>query len=337
MKIYIITEGSTNFGFGHIARCQALYDAFRAQGIKPNFIINGDEKISEFLAHIKYVQINWIENSQELLSHIKNADLAIIDSYKATIKHYQLIQENVKKAVYLDDFNRLNYPSGIVLNGSIHAEQLNYCKNNEKKIYLLGERFAPLRIFFWNQVRPANVQGEVKTIILTMGGDDMRNLTPGILNQLNKNFPHIKKKIVVGAGFNNLENIKAQCDQTTDIHMNLNGEEMYQLIKTGDLAISAGGMTLYELAVAGVPTIGIQIADNQYHNIKAWNEKGFIDYAGKWDDSNLIDRIIQLVNKNLSPTIRAAKANIAYHIMKKHNLNELIDFFLENANVRISN
>jgi len=40
MKVFIITEGSKNIGFGHITRCISLYQVFEERGILPEFIIN---------------------------------------------------------------------------------------------------------------------------------------------------------------------------------------------------------------------------------------------------------------------------------------------------------
>ena len=40
MKVFIITEGGKNIGFGHITRCLSLYQAFEEKGILPKFIIN---------------------------------------------------------------------------------------------------------------------------------------------------------------------------------------------------------------------------------------------------------------------------------------------------------
>jgi len=54
----------------------------------------------------------------------------------------------VKLAVYIDDNKRLDYPKGVVVNGSIHAKELNYSKKNGVK-YLLGPKYIPLRKDFW--------------------------------------------------------------------------------------------------------------------------------------------------------------------------------------------
>jgi len=43
MKVFIITEGGKNIGFGHITRCLSLYQAFEEKEIIPEFILNSDE------------------------------------------------------------------------------------------------------------------------------------------------------------------------------------------------------------------------------------------------------------------------------------------------------
>lgn len=52
MKVFIITEGSKNTGFGHITRCLSLYQAFEERGILPKFMINGDNNIEYLLDNL---------------------------------------------------------------------------------------------------------------------------------------------------------------------------------------------------------------------------------------------------------------------------------------------
>ena len=53
MKVFIITEGSQNTGFGHVTRCISLYQAFEERGITPKFVVNGDESIEDLLKNKK--------------------------------------------------------------------------------------------------------------------------------------------------------------------------------------------------------------------------------------------------------------------------------------------
>jgi spore coat polysaccharide biosynthesis predicted glycosyltransferase SpsG len=148
MKVFIITEGTKNTGFGHITRCLSLYRAFEERRITPKFIINGDDSIEGLLKHIIYQIINWIDEKNRLFETVKDVDIAIIDSYLADISFYKKLSELAKIAVYIDDNKRLDYPKGIVLNGNIHAETLNYPKK-DGITYLLGTKYTPLKKEFW--------------------------------------------------------------------------------------------------------------------------------------------------------------------------------------------
>ena len=42
------------------------------------------------------------------------------------------------------------------------------------------------------------------------------------------------------------------------------------------MAVSGGGQTLYELAAAGVPTVAIEVAENQRFQMEAFEAEGFL-------------------------------------------------------------
>ena len=136
MKVFIITEGSKNIGFGHITRCISLYQAFKKRGIIPKFIINGDDPVKDLLKGLNYQIFNWLDEKSRLFEKVKDADIAIVDSYLADISFYNTLSDLVRLGVYIDDNKRLDYPKGIVVNGNIHVEELDYSKKDGVK-YLL--------------------------------------------------------------------------------------------------------------------------------------------------------------------------------------------------------
>ena len=54
-------------------------------------------------------------------------------------------------------------------------------------------------------------------------------------------------------------------------------------------------ITLYELALIGVPTIAIAIADNQLKNVFELNKKGLINYIGFYDDENIFENLLKAI------------------------------------------
>ena len=46
MRVYILTEGGKDFGYGHVARCSSIHQAFEYYNVSPKFIVNGDESVN---------------------------------------------------------------------------------------------------------------------------------------------------------------------------------------------------------------------------------------------------------------------------------------------------
>jgi UDP-2,4-diacetamido-2,4,6-trideoxy-beta-L-altropyranose hydrolase len=289
MKVAIITEGFQGTGYGHLTRCLSIYQAFEEKNITPLYIANCDEEGKNFIPNTNLLQLNWLENVDELLSKIKGYDIAVIDSYLAPLEIYEKIYRTVKKAVYIDDYLRLNYPPGVIVNGTVGAENLPYKKDDEHD-YLLGIKYIPLRKEFWN-VSKIQVKRDAKSVLITFGGVDMRNITPKVLKLINDNFPNLIKNVVIGKGFENTDEIKSVADKNTHCFYFPDGEQMKRLMLESDFAISAGGQTLNELATLGLPTIMVQIADNQINNIKYYKNKKIALFAGSHDDSYLLKNL----------------------------------------------
>jgi len=296
MKITIITEGSSKIGFGHVTRCLSIYQAFKEKGCSVKFIVNGDSTIRSLLDDTEYEIFNWLNDTSKLFESLNRTDIVIIDSYLASEELYKRISESVSLSVYIDDNLRINYPKGIVVNGSINAEKLNY-PHLEELEYLLGSHYIPLRHPFWD-LGLKKINPSINNVMVTFGGDDLRNLTPQILETLTTHFPNLKKRVIIGKGFRNVSVIEKLKDGQTELIYYPDAEEMVSVMFESDIAISAAGQTLYELARVGLPTIAIGVAHNQIHNLENWGEAGFVEVAGFWDDENInhnIRRKIELL------------------------------------------
>ena len=194
MKVYILTEGGRNIGFGHITRCFSLFQAFEEKGYKPKLIINGDNSVLDLLNNCNYKILNWLKEKAKLFNKIENADIVIIDSYLADIEIYKRISELAKTPVYFDDTKRLDYPQGIVINGSIGANILNYPQKKGTN-YLLGTKYQSIRKAF-GDIPEKEIRENIESIMITFGGNDIRNLTPKILNLFTNKYPDIKKNVI---------------------------------------------------------------------------------------------------------------------------------------------
>jgi len=63
-----------------------------------------------------------------------------------------------------------------------------------------------------------------------------------------------------------------------------------------DVAITAAGVTAYELCAAGVPAITYVMADNQRKNAESFHKDGLMEYAGDLRTDPVLNKIVELLN-----------------------------------------
>ena len=289
MKIIFLTEGGIEFGYGHVSRCFALMQAFEAHGYKTEFIVRGDESVVGILGETNVKIIDWLTDDV----CVESED---IDSYHAPKNFYDKINSIASLLVCFDDTMRINYPSGVLINGAIGAENLPY-PEKEKQLNLLGVNYQVLRKPFWQKAE-RNQNERLDSFLITMGGNDAQNLVPRILDMLVLKFPIYKKFIIAGKAYKNISEIEKRADRRTEIFQNLNAEEVRNLMLKSDIAISAGGQTLYELAATQTPTFIIGTAENQKNNIENWHSTGAMKVAGWWNDKRLIFNLFRKIELN---------------------------------------
>jgi UDP-2,4-diacetamido-2,4,6-trideoxy-beta-L-altropyranose hydrolase len=310
MKVLFLTEGGNNIGFGHITRCLALSYGFKLKNIKSEFYINADDSAKKVLKNVKYKIFNWIENQNNVFKALSKFDFVVIDSYKAPRDFYYKVSSIMNgRILMIDDYNRIEYPNGIVVNPSIYGDKLRYPKKKDVK-YLLGPKYIILRPEFW-EIPKKRINKEIKKVLITFGATVKTEFINKIRQFIEKEFPY---KVVV-----------VEPSKKT-----LTAKEMLKLMLECDLCISGGGQTLYELARVGIPTIGICFAENQVLNLKYFKKLGLIEFAGWYNDEkvflNLISKIKiyksyefrkkkYMLNKNISKIFQID--NIIYEVIKK--------------------
>ncbi len=326
MRVSILTEGSKKIGFGHIMRCMSLYEAFEDRGIIPELLINGDNAVSELLKNKNKRMLNWLDNKGEALGLIKGSDIVIIDSYLASKNFYKAASTAAKKIVYIDDIKRIDYPAGIVLNGSICAEDIAYPNTNDVT-YLLGARYALLRRIFQGPFRKV-VNKDVKNAVIIFGGSDVRKMVPRILRFLRKKKYGFTRNVVIGRGFENIKEIEGLKDERTNLIYYPDDNKIRKVMLKSDIAISAGGQTLYELARVGIPTIAIAVAENQLNNIRGFVRSGFVEYIGSWNDNALFGKLSKAVELVNNYRERVTRYNIGKRLVDGQGTKRIVSALL---------
>lgn len=328
MKVIFITEGNTKLGLGHIFSCLSLYQAFKVENCQVKIVAFGDKSVDDILSSVSYLKMNWLDKKNENKLHkiIKDADIVVIDSILAKEYLYKKISLWVKVPVFIDYGNRGAYPRGIIINRTIFAEKIKYIRN-KNNIYLLGTKYFPLTKAFW-YVGDKIIRDDVKDILITFGGSDLREMTTKILNYFIENHPNFNKLVVIGKGFVNQTSAKFPKDKNTKFKYYPNGEEIKKIMLNSDVAVSAGGQTLFELARVGTATIAVKVADNQLYNINGLEKVGFIDFAGNWNDNKIFVKIRKFLKNLENRKIREKKMEIGRNLIDGYGSVRIANFVL---------
>jgi|GEM_PF-702833 len=292
MKVFFFTEGGKKIGFGHLTRCLAISETFKAKGVKTSFIINGDDSVKPLFKENDFKILNWVEKIGSLKKIIKESDIVFVDSYLANKSIYLKIKRYSKLFVCIDDNNRINYPANIIINGNVNAKSIKYLEN-ENKNYLLGSEYAPIRKEFWNVTRN-KIKKEFNSILLTFGSGDVGNLSPLIINILKKNYPNLLIKVVIGSGYKNIEEIKKIQTKNVKLIYSPDVSEFKKLLENIDAVISASGQTVNEILRVNKPGIIISVADNQLNTFK-WLGKNKILFTLKKDDEKFELKLVEYI------------------------------------------
>ncbi len=254
MKVKILTEGDIAKGFGHIYRCQTIFEVFDDVDMFIDIDYNTYQK---FFAN--YKQANW-QNTQWVNSHLTSDDLVIIDSYHLSLDVLEVIQKIAFKVIVIDDLHRLAYKNLIILNPNNFGDMLDYhCSNT----VFAGIPYMLTRPIF-DTLQRTSINEEVKNVFMMIGGTDLLNVTPKLVAFLKKShsFLNCCFHIVVP----DLTNYDVN-DKRFNFYTKLAGEEIVNLMHTCDIAITAGGQTLNELIKTSTPFACIMVSDNQRANI----------------------------------------------------------------------
>ena len=164
---------------------------------------------------------------------------------------------------------------------------------------LMGGKYVPLREEFENVV--PQTRKEVTNLLITMGGSDPANATCRIVDSLvnSLRYRNIKIHVVTGQLYHNLPEL-LQISEADNICIYRNVLDMKSLMQSCDIAIAACGTTLYELCVCGIPTICVEISENQVGS-GVWEDRNLMFYAGNFVTDP--EKCIQVMLKRLDEYI----------------------------------
>lgn len=310
---YIRADANEIIGTGHIMRCLSIAEEMRRQGEDVTFII-ADERPEKMIVakgfHVICLHSVWDDLEQEtdeLIRVIRDCEISIllVDTYFVTKDYLKALQSNTK-IVYIDDLNNFIYPVDYLINYNIYADDLHYQKRYKKAgmsqtKFILGTGYVPLRSEFSDITRV--ITGEVSKVLITSGGTDNYNVVGNILEQLEQQiwFFDLEYYVILGRFNISKSQLEEKWKDCSNIHLLSNVNNMVDYMRLCDIAITAGGVTTYEICACGIPAIMYTLADNQLQIAKSVSKRKLIPWVGdvRTDMNMCMQRLVLCLDKLL--------------------------------------
>ena len=298
MNVLIRTDASSIIGTGHIIRCLTLADELTQNGGKVEFIcreepgnmINYIEKrgyeVKPLSAGIE------LETDRKLSKDFfgkypRPIDWLVVDHYELDARWESYMRSSVQKIMVIDDMANRPHDCDLLLD-----QNYNEIPNRYQGLVpdsctqMLGPEYALLRPQFSKaRGKLRNRTGEIKRILVFMGGTDPTNQTCKVLRAIEKlNSPDIAVDTVIGATNKNSDEIERLASNMSNTTCHCNVENMSELMAAADLSIGAAGATAWERCCVGLPGLIIIIADNQIEIAENLSKRGIITNLGWFED-----------------------------------------------------
>jgi UDP-2,4-diacetamido-2,4,6-trideoxy-beta-L-altropyranose hydrolase len=294
IHVAFFTEAGYSRGMGHLIRSFTISEKFNSFGIKTFLFLDSDVSFDDKYKDVTYFSWKDFELTEDY-------DIIFIDSYEADIEVYHKISNACKVAVYVDDFKRLDYPRGVILNFAPEADKTFYKHREKRHVYLLGLKYIPIR----NEFLDVEV-AKIEQIFIMLGGSDTANLSLELMHSLKD----VAIKILIVSNDIDIVNILNQYKNVKVLHKPLD-TELVKAMASSTMAISTASMSAYELAYLKIPVIIIAVAKNQEIGVAQ-----FIKY-------NIASDFISIENKYWQDDIKDKSKRIFYQ--DNRHMKQLID------------
>lgn len=306
LRWIIRTDGAHAIGMGHIYRCVCLAEALPAEGIEPLFAVRLTTEAALDLLdgkRLPYLRLPESMDWQEELSVLSGlrASGILLD-----LSHRETFARVAGIPAYTEGLKRLF--AGVALIDGLKGTALlehstphvdltvtpyfgaeNLSPEGRKGFrHLAGERYMVFHPDFAG-ARRSGIADKALKVLVTMGGADPFHLTERALRGIGilaRDLPGLELRIVLGPSFTEesrqaitalAESLAAKCDLIQS------PKSLAEHMLWADAAVSASGLTKYELALTGTPSALLSIDEEHAEANRLFAKAGTCLDMGRHD------------------------------------------------------
>ena len=202
----------------------------------------------------------------------------LTDSYYMTPAYVSEIGRETAVA-YIDDLHERVWDCSYIINYSVYADDYDYEGEYTDAVKLLGCEYVPLRSIY-RDVPPKEIKERARKILVLSGAADPEHFLLKLAGHVKDAAEDFEYTMIAGRFNADLKELERIASSSEKIKLLGPQPDLKAVLMDSDMVISAGGVTMYEMAATGTPGISYISADNQLGNAKGFDRLGLIPYAG---------------------------------------------------------
>lgn len=293
MHVWIRVDGGKEIGMGHLVRTSSLGVHLLKRGNEVTYLTETPDQARSVVPPTAAVRTNIDEimTSESLGTVVVDLPAESLDpnvelSTAETLTWYQKAAESL---VVIDDSDGRVVCADVLVNPHIYADRESYEWTGPEPTWKLGGDywiFDETIRSLCNRTPPWRDPPE--RALVTMGGSDVRDITPTVLGAFDKHDRELVVDVVVGPGFsqenrNAIDEVASSIDHPVRTHED--PDDLASLLFEADFAVSALGFTAYELLALQTPFVGVRTAPDQEPKAAALRSQEAMVHAETGSDS----------------------------------------------------
>lgn len=298
-RLLLRTDGGGGIGLGHLNRCISLATALTRSGATTFFAVHGDDAAATRPAEAGYGTERVLDplDADETIARARRLECrgVVVDSYLVDGAYLQQLRAAGLFVVAIDDLNEHEFACQMVVSQSPHAPEAGYRSSSGDTRFLLGPQYTILRPEFWDSPLPI-VKSRTNNVLITSGGADPDGCLSSWLSTVDTIDERFSVTAIIGPFFADpsaVHDAAAACERVVRV---IEAPPVIRpMLAAADVALIAGGQTIYEAGALGIPAVAVEIASNQRPQMDAFARAGAVLDAGASNDPATASRIVQML------------------------------------------
>lgn len=265
VRVLIRCDGSLKVGMGHIVRCLALADTLKFDlNCDVAFAVREDSTGIDLIRKKNYRIFVPANNSLnfdysswifEIIGYFMPQVFLMDVRDDLPLELIKKIKERKILVVTIDDPSDRRLYSDLAFYPPVHQVKKMDWTGYEGKLYV-GWEWVLLRPEFSIQKKARTTSSAVPIILITMGGSDPEGMTLVAVQALERIEQDLLVRVILGPAFSHRDALFTLLQDSKHRYEVMdNVENMADTMRAADIAVVSFGVTAYELAAIGVPSL----------------------------------------------------------------------------------